>query len=172
LIQNRLSLMDEILDCRTSELRSDNALRTLLKKTCLNFNWAFYSTQIFTRISDGSGSKNFDPGQVVSILCGSGRVGSAIYGLGLNLENFSFRSKKISLGWVRKYPGQRGVGLLFTAGQNLARVGSGPISNPYWLLLYISFYRNSYNSWKVLCINKRRMRINVDQTINQEWCVY
>jgi len=40
--------------------------------------------------SDGSGSKNFDPGQVVLIFCGSGWIGSAIYdlGLGLGLENF------------------------------------------------------------------------------------
>jgi len=60
--------------------------------------------------SDGSGTKIFDPG----------RVGSAIYGLGLNLENFNFfpfGSKKISLGRVRKYPGRRRVSLLFTAGQ-------------------------------------------------------
>jgi len=39
--------------------------------------------------SDGSGSKNFDPGQVGSIFVawiGSG--GSAIFGLGLDLKNF------------------------------------------------------------------------------------
>jgi len=35
-----------------------------------------------------------------------------------------FGSKKISLGRVKKYPGQRWVGLLFTAGQKHARVGS------------------------------------------------
>jgi len=38
--------------------------------------------------SDGSGSKNFDLGRVSFLWLGSGRVGSAIYGLGLNLENF------------------------------------------------------------------------------------
>jgi len=38
--------------------------------------------------SDGSGSKMFDPGQVGSIFCGSDRVESAIYGLGLILEIF------------------------------------------------------------------------------------
>jgi len=38
--------------------------------------------------SDGSGSKIFDPSRVRSIFCGSGWVRSAIYGLGLNLENF------------------------------------------------------------------------------------
>jgi len=41
---------------------------------------------------------------------------------------FSLRFKKISLGWVKKYPGQRQVGLLFTASQKYARVGSGSIS--------------------------------------------
>jgi len=39
-------------------------------------------------ISDESGSHIFNPGQVGSIFCGSDRVGSAIYGLGLNMENF------------------------------------------------------------------------------------
>jgi len=44
------------------------------------------------KTSDGSGSKFFDPGQVGSIFYVSGQVGSvrvrsAIYGLGLNLEN-------------------------------------------------------------------------------------
>jgi len=38
--------------------------------------------------SDGSGSKNFDPGRVGSIFCGSVWVGSDIYGFGLNFENF------------------------------------------------------------------------------------
>jgi len=38
--------------------------------------------------SDGSGSKIFDPGRVNFLWLGSGWVGSAIYGLGLNLENF------------------------------------------------------------------------------------
>jgi len=39
-------------------------------------------------ISDGFGSNIFVPGQVESIFSGLGRVGSAIYGLGLDLENF------------------------------------------------------------------------------------
>jgi len=39
-------------------------------------------------VSDGSGSKIFDPGRVGSIFCGSGRVGSDIHGFGLNFENF------------------------------------------------------------------------------------
>jgi len=67
------------------------------------------------------------------------QVGSAIFGLGLRLENFSLKSQifqffslwlnKISLGRVKKYLGQRWVGLLFTAGQKYARVGLGPISS-------------------------------------------
>jgi len=51
------------------------------------------------------------------------RVGSAIYGLVLILGFFfSFEKKKSLRGWVKKYPGQRRVGLSFTA------VRSEPIS--------------------------------------------
>jgi len=60
---------------------------------------------------------------------------SAIFGLGMDLENFLqkrqifqyfvLRVKKMSSGRVEKYPGQSRVGLLFTAGQKYARVGSG-----------------------------------------------
>jgi len=66
------------------------------------------------------------------------RVRSAIFGLGLALENFPLKSrffqifalqvKEISSGWVNKYLSQSRVGLLFTADQKYARVGSGPIS--------------------------------------------
>jgi len=69
-----------------------------------------------------------------SIFCGSGWVVSAIYGLGLNLENspknvkffnfFPFGSKKISLGRVRKYPGRSWVGLLFIL-RVKSKLGSG-----------------------------------------------
>jgi len=62
------------------------------------------------------------------------RIGSAVFGLGSGLENFplksqifqffSVRVKKIALGWVKKYPGQRQVSLLFATGRD----GSGPIS--------------------------------------------
>jgi len=38
---------------------------------------------------------------------------------------FTHRVKKISSGQVKKYHGQRWVGLLFTVGQKYARVGSG-----------------------------------------------
>jgi len=40
---------------------------------------------------------------------------------------FPFRWKKISMGWVKKYPGQKRVGLFFTAGQKYARVGLGRV---------------------------------------------
>jgi len=71
--------------------------------------------------SDGYGSKFFDPA----------RVGSASFGLGLDLEitNFSIFSlwvKKISSGWVKKFQSQRRVGLLFTAGQSRLKSGQGP----------------------------------------------
>jgi len=49
-----------------------------------------------------------------------------------NVKFFNFSplgSRKIASGQVRKYPGRRRVGLLFTAGQKLARVVSWPISN-------------------------------------------
>jgi len=36
---------------------------------------------------------------------------------------FSFGSKKVSMGQVKKYPGQRRVGILFTAGQNILGLG-------------------------------------------------
>jgi len=46
----------------------------------------------------------------------------------LKMSNFSIffpSGKKIMLGQVKKYPGQRRVGLLFTAGQKYAQVRSG-----------------------------------------------
>jgi len=42
--------------------------------------------------------------------------------------------KKISSGQVKKYPGQRQAGLLFTAGQKYVRVGPGPIFKRLTLL--------------------------------------
>jgi len=55
--------------------------------------------------------------------------------------------KKISSGWVKKYPGRRHVGLLFTAGQKYARVWSGPTSTIYSILfhciLFLSFNRTT-----------------------------
>jgi len=72
--------------------------------------------------SDGSRSKFVDPG----------RVGSAIYGLGLDLENFPQKMSNFSIGWkkissgrVKKYQGQWRVSLLFTVDQKYAQVGLG-----------------------------------------------
>jgi len=72
--------------------------------------------------SHGSGSK----------FCCSDRVGSAIFGMGLEnfpkksqiFNFFPFRSKKF-LCRIQKYPGQRWVGLLFTAGSKVCS-GQGP----------------------------------------------
>jgi len=71
--------------------------------------------------SDGSGSKFFDPGRFRSIFCGLGRVGSAIYGSGLNLENFPKKClifQFFSL-WVKKN-----------------RFGKVPGSKAGWPLIY------------------------------------
>jgi len=66
--------------------------------------------------SDGSGSKIFDPGQVSNPLFEFefGKYPKKTS----NFSNF-FPSdqKKISSGWVKKYPGQKQVNLLFIAGQ-------------------------------------------------------
>jgi len=78
----------------------------------------------------------FDPGQVGSIFCGSSQVGSAIYGLGLNLENFpykcqifqffSFRVKKNLFGSGQKVPGSKAGWTLIYCGSkvSLGQVGA------------------------------------------------
>jgi len=112
--------------------------------------------------SDGFGSKTFDPGQVGSIFCGSSRSGSAIYGLGLKnfpskcqiFQFFSLLVKKISSGRVKKCPGQRRVGLLFTAGQKLARSGQGP-SLILRLLRCIKLKRTYIITQPMLLLKKR-----------------
>jgi len=63
------------------------------------------------------------------------RAGSAVFGWGLvwkinyKIPEFFYFSpsdpKKISPGWVKNYPGQRPVGLLFTPGQKYSWVRSG-----------------------------------------------
>jgi len=77
--------------------------------------------------SDGSGSKFFDPGQI-----GSGQPfmvwGWKIFPKNVEFLNFSLRVKQISFGGVKKCLGQRQVGLLFTAGQKYAWVGSELVS--------------------------------------------
>jgi len=102
--------------------------------------------------SDGSGSKNFDPRWVNFLWLWSGRVwsglvGSAIYGLGLNLENFprkcqifqffSLQVEKNLFGLGQKVPGSK-AGQHLTAGQKYARVGSGPISSPQPVVIAMS----------------------------------
>jgi len=74
------------------------------------------------------------PDQRFLILLGSGQPSLVwvwkITHKNSNFFNFlPFRSKKIPSGWVKKYPGQSRVDLLFIAGQNYARVWSGPISS-------------------------------------------
>jgi len=72
--------------------------------------------------SDGSGSKNFDPGRVQSIFFVA-RVRFGFEFQKFPLKNvkffnfFPFVSKKIASGRVGKYPGRSQVSLLFTAGQ-------------------------------------------------------
>jgi len=46
-------------------------------------------------------------------------------------SHFFPKGKKISLGWVKKYPVHRQVSLLFTDDQKYVRVRSGPISATY-----------------------------------------
>jgi len=74
--------------------------------------------------SNGSGSKNFDPGWVGSIFCGSGQPSMVwVWVWKISTKNvkffnfFPFGSKNISSGWVKKHPDQRQVSLLFTASQ-------------------------------------------------------
>jgi len=91
-------------------------------------------------------------------------VRSAIFGLDLALENFILKSKifqffalqvkKISSSWVKKYPGQTRVGLLFTAGQKYAWVGLGPIPHRKMdkFLLFTSFQDFLYQLKKLVFI--------------------
>jgi len=63
-----------------------------------------------------------------------GRVTHLWIGFGklpLKIPNFSIflpSGQKISSGQFKKYPGQKRVSLLFTAGQKYAWIGSKPIS--------------------------------------------
>jgi len=93
-----------------------------------------------TSNSDGSSSEIFDPGQVRSIFCCSGWVGSGQPSLvwfwiwkisPKNTRFFNFfpsGQKKISSDRVKKYLGQTWVCLLFTASQKYAwdKLGEGP----------------------------------------------
>jgi len=72
--------------------------------------------------SDESRSNFFDRGRVSHFWF---RFGFGKFPLKIsNFPIFSLRVKKIALGQVKKNPSQRRVGLLFTAGQKNAQVGS------------------------------------------------
>jgi len=97
--------------------------------------------QISILCGDGFGSKILDPGLGQPSL-----VWGWVWKISpINPKFFNFfplRIKKISLGRVKKYLGQRQVGLLFTAGQKYARVRLGPISSfvrRSCLILYLRF---------------------------------
>jgi len=75
--------------------------------------------------------------------CSSGRISHLWFGFGfgkftLKIPNFSIFSLR-----VKKYPGQRHVGLLSTASQKYALVGSGPISTLRIFLTNPSLYLTS-----------------------------
>jgi len=83
-------------------------------------------------------------GQFLVAWVGTSWVSHLWFGFGfgnfpLKISNFSIfcpsGSKKMSSAWVKKYPGQSGVGLLFTPDQKHARVGSGPISGLDWSII-------------------------------------
>jgi len=92
--------------------------------------------------NNGSGSKFFGPNGVNFLLLG--RVGQPslvwVWKISPKIPNFSIFFlwvKKISSDCAKKYPGQRLVGLLFSAGQKYlwvgpVRVGSGPISDFFY----------------------------------------
>jgi len=69
-----------------------------------------------------------------------------------NFSIFSLRFKKISSGQVKKYLGQKWVGLLFTAGQKYARIGLGPFFSLglSWRLRWAIQSRSQY--WTVLLL--------------------
>jgi len=69
--------------------------------------------------------QNFDRGRVRLGQFFVAQVGSAIYGLGLENSPLKMLNFPVFSGWVKKYLGQRRVGLLFTTGQKYGRVGSG-----------------------------------------------
>jgi len=69
-------------------------------------------------------------GGVIFLLLRSVRVRSAFSESGKLTSNFlSYRIKKISSGWVKKYPGQFRISPLFTESQKYPSVRSQPISS-------------------------------------------
>jgi len=98
----------------------------IIQSKCLSVNESAF-------ISDGTGSK---------IFCCSGWVGSDIFGLSLGLENFSLESQIFSLSDKKnlfrsgqKVPGSKTAWPLIYC--FYARVGSGPISNFYPLVVIL-----------------------------------
>jgi len=83
----------------------------------------------FFKFGDGSGSKIFELGLVGSIYCwvwfSHLWFGPGFWKINPKNPKFFPLDKNLSSDWVKKYPGQRRVGLLFTAGQTYAHVGSG-----------------------------------------------
>jgi len=78
---------------------------------------------LFEKVPSLPASDGSNLGRVNFLLLGSGRDSCLWYGVGkftLKMSNFSifsFRVKKITSIWVKKYPGQSRVGFLLTAGQ-------------------------------------------------------
>jgi len=100
----------------------------------LKLNWAQYSICLAVKECHELPAQiyRYEEETYLIFVMGPGRVGHLWFGFGFgkfslkmsNFSIFSLRVKKISLGWVKKYPGQRHVGLLFSAGQKYAWVGS------------------------------------------------
>jgi len=113
-----------------------------------------------------------------------GRVSNLWFGFGigkftLKYQIFQFYAlwvpKKIFLGWVKKYPGQRRVGLFFTSG----RVGSGPIYTCikqgifYYMVLEV-YFLSQFSFWVKLEISwvSSFDRILVDIKKRNIWSCY
>jgi len=110
--------------------------------------------------SDGSWSKLFDPGWVGSIFCGSGWVGSGqpflvwvwiwkMFPKNVKFYNFfTFRSKKISSGRVKKYPvkGRSASYLLRVK----SKFGLGQCPPLYVDHPFSTFFGNHSNCWHYL----------------------
>jgi len=118
---------------------------------------------IWTR--DESGSNFYCSGQVRS-----GQP-SWIWKISPKNINFCPTGKKKSSGWVKKYPGQSRVSLLFTAGQKYVWVGSGPLSNlnpqnqkPSPSLVWIHRIK-SLAEWKIYQIYTAQIQVDIVQKL-------
>jgi len=77
-----------------------------------------------------------------------------------NFQFFSFGSKNISPGGVKKYPGQRWVGLLFTAGQKYAWAGSGQGPFLFQMIDFEHIFQVP-TSWIVIVIVVKMMKMRI-----------